>query len=58
VYVRVSATGCPTKALLAVSSGYPGLDAAALLAMLDSNYEPAEVDGHPVAKGSSQKFVF
>jgi TonB family protein len=48
VMVRVSAEGCPLRAVVTVSSGYPQLDAATLDLMLDSRYLPAERDGRAV----------
>jgi protein TonB len=49
VAVHVSAEGCPERATVTVSSGYPRLDATTLVMMLDSQFLPAAGDGQAVA---------
>lgn len=48
VMVRVSKDGCPMRAMVTVSSGYPRLDSAAMEMMLDARFLPAEREGHAV----------
>ena len=49
VAVHVSAEGCPERATVTVSSGYPRLDATTLAMMLDSQFLPAAGNGQAVA---------
>jgi TonB family protein len=54
----VGVDGNIKKAEIATSSGYPGLDKAALTSLVQCHFTPAMLDGAPVEKWAPVTYVW